>query len=987
MTNFLSKPIFMYWNCHTFYSFKYGTLSPERLLNQAIQCGVSKLAFTDINNTSATVDMLRRASKAGIQAIPGVEFRNGNRLCFVAIARNNEGFEEINRFLSHFLHAEKAFPELAPDFKNVFVVYPLDFKSKRKLKAFEYWGVKPNQLGLLSYYSDSFNEQKLLAMMPVTFETRKDFNAHRLLRAMDANCLLTQLPEDAVASADEVMVDHLQAAKIYKGFEPLLCNAEDLLSNCHVELALGVPKNKLQVSGSMESDFIKLKELAVKGAKYRYGESFSSVLPRLESELDIIQKKQFVAYFLINHGIVEYARSKGFFYVGRGSGANSLVAYCLRITDVDPIDLDLYFERFINLYRENPPDFDLDFSWKDRDEIYQYIFETYGAEHVCLLATFSTMQARSSIRELGKVFGLPKDDIEQLIYCYDKKLPPPDSIGVWVFKYAEYLHDFPLHLSIHAGGVLISDKPIYCYTATEIPPKGYPITQFSMHESEDLGLYKFDILSQRGLGHIKDAVELVKKNRGENVDIHAIARFKDDEKIKEHLRSGRTIGCFYVESPAMRMLLSKLRADTYTGLVAASSIIRPGVARSGMMQEYIRRHRQPELRDKINPIMADIMPETYGVMVYQEDVIKVAHRFAGLGLAEADVLRRGMSGKFRSREEFQRVKDKFFENCCKIGHSDKLAAEIWFQIESFAGYSFSKGHSASYAVESYQSLYLKAYYPLEFITAVINNFGGFYRTEFYVHEARMSGATVEGPCINMSERLATISGTVIYLGFNLVAGLEEKTMSAILETRARVGEFESLGHFLAHCKVGFEQVLLLIRVGAFRFSAQSKAEMLWEAHFYFRRNVPAKVLSSGLFDTAPARKFDFPTLEIDPLQDARDHLELLGFSLCSAFDLVKELPSDTIRACEISKYKHRQISIVGQLVTYKPTQTIKGERMSFGTFIDSEGLWVDTVHFPPVHKKYSYAVPGCYLIEGKVMEEFDFYTIEVSKITRLETRI
>jgi DNA polymerase-3 subunit alpha len=977
----------MYWNCHTYYSFKYGTLSPERLLNQAAKCGVSKLAFTDINNTSATVDMLRRASKVGIKAVPGVEFRNGNHLCFVALARNNEGFEEINRFLSYFLHAEKAFPESAPDFKNVIVIYPLDFQHKRKLKAFEYWGVKSAQLSLLRYYSGNFEISKLLAWMPITFETRRDFNAHRLLRAVDANCLLTQLPGDSVAAPDEVMRDFENASGIFKGFESLLLNSEDLLDGCHVDLELGVPKNKLQITGSMESDFVKLKKLAVEGAKYRYGESFSSVLPRLESELDIIQKKQFVAYFLINHGIVEYARSRGFFYVGRGSGANSLVAYCLRITDVDPIELDLYFERFINLYRENPPDFDLDFSWKDRDEIYKYLFETYGTEHVCLLATFSTMQARSAIRELGKVFGLPKGDIEQLIYCYDKKLPAPDSIGEWVFKYAEYLHDFPLHLSIHAGGVLISEKPVYCYTATEIPPKGYPISQFSMHESEDLGLYKFDILSQRGLGHIKDAVELVKKNKGDDVDIQAISKFKKDEKIKEHLRTGKTIGCFYVESPAMRMLLSKLRADTYTGLVAASSIIRPGVARSGMMQEYIRRHRQPELREKINPIMADIMPETYGVMVYQEDVIKVAHRFAGLGLAEADVLRRGMSGKFRSRDEFQRVKDKFFENCRKIGHSDRLAADIWFQIESFAGYSFSKGHSASYAVESYQSLYLKAYYPLEFITAVINNFGGFYRTEFYIHEARMSGATVEGPCINKSERLATITGTVIYLGFNLVSGLEDKTIHSILETRAMVGKFESLGHFLTSCKVGFEQTLLLIRVGAFRFSTQSKAEMLWEAHFYFRRNATANVVGSGLFDATPVRKFDFPTLEIDTMQDARDHLELLGFSLCPAFDLVKEMPRNTILAREIKNFHQRQIRIVGQLVTYKPTQTIKGERMSFGTFIDEEGLWIDTVHFPPVHKKYSYAMPGCYLIEGKVMEEFDFYTIEVNKITRLETKI
>ena len=215
------------------------------------------------------------------------------------------------------------------------------------------------------------------------------------------------------------------------------------------------------------------------------------------------------------------------------------------------------------------------------------------------------------------------------------------------------------------------------------------------------------------------------------IDIHDIKRFKQDEKIKYLLKNAKAIGCFYVESPAMRMLLKKLQVATYLGLVAASSVIRPGVSKSGMMREYILRYRKPERRKDAHPILLEIMPETYGVMVYQEDVIKVAHYFGGLNLGEADMLRRGMSGKFRSRDEFMKVKNQFFENCKTKGHSLELTSEIWRQIESFAGYAFAKGHSASYAVESYQSLFLKAYYPLEYMVATINNFGGFYYVELY----------------------------------------------------------------------------------------------------------------------------------------------------------------------------------------------------------------------------------------------------------------
>ena len=469
-----------------------------------------------------------------------------------------------------------------------------------------------------------------------------------------------------------------------------------------------------------------LRDLCAEGLAYRYPDPDETILERMEHEIDVLREKEFLAYFLVNWDITSYARSRGYFHVGRGSGANSLVAYLLRITDVDPIELDLYFERFINLYRSNPPDFDLDFSWTDRDDVTQYIFDRY--EHVALLGAYNTFQYRAVVRELGKVFGLPKHEIDTLAGGrFD-----PTRIGDVeraVVRYAGVLRDFPNQISIHACGILIADRPIHRTCATFLPPKGFPTTQYDMVVAEDLALHKFDILSQRGLAKIKDALDLIAETDPEaDIDIHDMKRFKADARVQHLLREAEAIGCFYVESPAMRMLMRKLRVDDYLGLVAASSVIRPGVARSGMMKAYIERHRFPEKRHDAHPILMEIMPETYGVMVYQEDVIKVAHRFAGLDLGEADVLRRGMSGKFRSREEFQKAQQAFFDKARAKGHAPDMVAEVWRQVESFAGYAFAKGHSASFAVESYQSLFLKAYWPLEYMTACINNFGGFYRT-------------------------------------------------------------------------------------------------------------------------------------------------------------------------------------------------------------------------------------------------------------------
>ncbi|MCX6283355.1 MAG: hypothetical protein NTW31_03855, partial [Bacteroidetes bacterium] len=572
---------------------------------------------------------------------------------------------------------------------------------------------------------------------------------------------------------------------------------------------------------------------------------------------------------------------------------------------------------------------------------------------------------------------------------------------------------------------------------------------------------------------------IVRKNKGVSVDVHKINEFKADEEVKKLLRIGKTIGCFYVESPAMRGLLKKLHCDNYRSLVAASSIIRPGVARSGMMREYIFRFHNPGKFSYLHPVMEEQLKETYGVMVYQEDVLKICNHFAGLDLADADVLRRAMSGKYRSKKELQRIVDKFFENCRKSGYPEAVTKEVWRQIESFAGYSFSKAHSASYAVESYQSLFLKAHYPLEFMVGVINNFGGFYHSWVYFNEAKNWGAKIHPPCVNRGEYKTCIRGDDVYVGFIHINGLETAVGKAIEEVRRTSlqsavgsrqqaagnqyladcglptadsdhsgGDYRDLEDFVQRVPASLEQLIILIRAGAFSFTGKPKALLLWEAHMLIgsrepqlvnqkpktgnrepetgsrfpahgsrlpvsglgrrdhnkeqslaadhasaysgrpgeRNDMAMPATSLSLFQAQP-KKFELPALAQSTLEEIYDEIELLGWPVSNSyFELLETQFRGEIMAGEMMGKLGKKVRMLGLLVTIKYVRTVRKEWMHFGTFIDFEGQFFDTVHFPKAVEKYPFRGEGVYLVMGKIVEEFGFPSLEVEKMAKMPLR-
>lgn len=972
----------MYLNCRTYFSVRYGTYSTEELVNTAAEQDVRVLALTNINCTCDCWDFVDLCRQKEIKPVLGVEIRNEDNLLYILIARNNQGFARINEFLSIHLQQKKDFPHHAADYfincTDVYIIYPFDKKAPADLLAGEYIGILATELNKLFGTDWKKYEHKLVVRQPVTFQNKQYFNLHRLLRAIDTNTLLSKLPVETQASPNETFISPATLLEQFRQFPTLVTNTYKLLDDCHIEMDFKVDKNKKSFSATVEDDRVLLEKLAMEGLIVRYGRNNKAALERMYKELKIINDLGFNSYFLINWDVIRYAQSRGFYYVGRGSGGNSIVAYCLRITNVDPIELNLYFERFLNPERTSPPDFDIDFSWTDRDDIMDYIFKRYGKNHVALLGSYTTFQHNAIIMELGKVFGLPIDEIKNL----QRAPQPADKIQHTILQYGAMMKDFPNNISIHPCGMLVTEKPIYEYAALFMPPKGFATTQMDMFVAENIGINKFDILSQRGLGHIKESLRLIKANRGIDVNIHDFHNYRHNAAIKKQLSQGETIGCFYIESPAMRQILKKLRCDDYVTLVAASSIIRPGVTQSGMLREYITRFHN---RDKIvylHPLFEEHLSETFGVMVFQEDVIKIAHYFAGLSLGEADILRRAMSGKYRANNKFRHIKDKYLANCKMLGHSDELAHEVWRQMESFAGYSFNKAHSASFAVESYMSLYLKTFFPKEFMVAVINNFGGFYSPELYFIELMKAGGIIHAPCVNNSDIYTSIKGDEVYTGFVHIKTLQESTMQQIVEERKAGGPFLHLQDLIERTGIPLEQLNILVSVGALRFTGKTKKQLLWEANFLQKKNKAHVPASESLFEEKPL-EFTLPQLTDNAVDDLYDQKEILGFTLQNPFAMIAEEPANYTPAREIGNHLHKVITVLVYFIATKHVQTKNNDVMFFGTFIDNNLDWVDTVHFPNTARAYPLHSGGFYKITGRVVEDFGVYSIEARKTEKV----
>jgi len=997
----------MYLNCHSWYSFQYGLLSVERLASLAKQLHPHRITLTDINCMAGGPELALALESEGLCCNLGVEFRYAHQLFYILIARNLKGYAWINAHLTQWLRAiqipgqslpEPYFPE------DVWVLYPPE-RMPSYSHPQEWMAIRPQDLSTRWSWQRRIAPQKWVACPTLTFENPADYPNHCTLRAIGENELIARLSPEQCDSPLHYFRSPSAIKDLYADIPWALDHAEQISQTCDFTPDFKRPKNLQHLYGSVARDLEVLQQLSEKGAIQKYGNPVpAAAAARIRKELEVIQELRFQTYYLVAEDMVQYATHRGFAHVGRGSGANSIVAYCLNITAVDPIQLDLYFERFLNATRSSPPDFDIDFSWKDRDDIFRYLFKKYNTTtlRASLLGTTVRYKSRAVIRELGKVLGLEKVEIDRLSHrlpqyyqhrsadlihdpTLEKSLNP---LHKRLLEMSGILHGMPSHLSIHAGGVLISEASLYSYSALFTPPKGFPVVQLDMFSAEDLQLHKLDVLSQRGLGHIEDTLQLITHRKGDEVGaktrayIQEVHQITNDPAACALLESGETLGCFYIESPAMRSLIRKLRCKDYLTLTAASSIIRPGVGHSGMMREFIARHRKEAPVVYLHPLMESLLGETYGIMIYQEDVLKIAHHFGGLSLAEADVLRRGMSGKLRSVTVIQTLKSTFFNECKKREISDAVIQEVWRQIESFSGYTFPKAHSASFAVESFQDLYLKYHYPLEFMTSVVNNFGGFYSTGFYLQEAKRLGARLALPCINHSEELATLEGDqVIRLGFRFAANLQQIHWEKIIENRKRYGVFSSLKDCMSRLKIPQEQLVHLIRMGAFDFTGKPRPRLLWEAFCYapLSQSDPHQLFEPEIAEIPPLTIEDWPKTEYQYRE-----LDYFGYPVTfDFFDLIPSIPPNRMSSQQMNTAPSTTVLMIGYLCARKPIQTRTGKLLQFLTFRDPEGVW-DGVIFPGSGNNEPLRSQGPFACKGRIRKDFDVPTLEIQSYTLLE---
>ena len=1003
---------FVHLHVHSQYSFLDGASSLDSLLEKAKKLGMPAIALTDHHRLTGAVRFYEKARALGIKPIIGAEINIEGGYHLTLLCKDRQGYSNLCRLLTeaHLANRGKkpaATREMLGRFNAGLVALsgcgtgeiPSLVSQGKTDEAKEFSRFYREIFGddffieLIRYPSrEGMSESHRLAVfardqgIPVAatnnvhYAETEDYRIKELLNAVDQNITVPKL--DGYRTVEQYLKSSKEMLELFKDLPEAITMTIEIASRCNLELELGRPRFPRFDIPEGETDYSYLSKLAYAGASSKYRVLTPKIRNRLEKELSTIRKLGFCGYFLVVWDIVRWARARGIRCQARGSAVDSLVVYVLDISNVDPIEYDLLFERFMHPLRYEPPDIDLDIDRRRRDEGRDYIYQKYGAENVACVGTINTYMARGAIRDTGKALDIPREIIEDACHGihylsasqlleYADTLPELKRGTVYrrpeladFFKLCAAIDRFPKHMSVHLGGLLIGDGRLSELVPLEWSSGGDVISQYDKDDIERLGIVKMDLLALPTLTVIEDTVAKVKENHGVDIDIDGMPR--DDPEAFAMLRDGKTLGTFQLESPAQREMAGRLLPNCFEDIIVSISLVRPGPLKSNMDKMYLPRRHGTRPVTYLHPKLRKALGETLGVILYQEQVLQVAHDLAAMSYAQADGFRRAMTHD-RTEAEMEKMRDSFISCAAKNGVSKNIAKKVFEQLASFAAYGFCKAHAVAYAILSYQTLWLKCHYPAEFFAAVLSNQPmGYYPPHVLVADARRSGVKVLPLDINKSSDRYTVEDGAIRVSLRQLKGMSQEAIETILSERAKAG-FISLRDFVLRTNASRPILEKLVKVGAFD-SLGSTNELLSQIpklvdlkHKIDRGTKPffEDVKSwSGLPGNATSDDkktrmlFERELLSLDLSAHPLDF-----YPYDNGFTKIKDLPSVATG---------RSVKIVGSVIRYQTPPTRNGNRVVYIIIEDGTGV-ADLTVFSDVQEKCGHVLfrEGWLVVKGK----------------------
>lgn len=1005
--------MFPHLHVHSPFSFLDGASAIEELVETAAAQGAKALALTDHNSVAGMARFAQAARARGLRPIAGTEITLSDGHHLVLLAQNRTGYANICQLLTHAFAAaadrnDPRLPYAALE-KHHEGIIALSGCRRGKIPSLILSGRDDAALAAAQALRDLFGPDRFaiemqedglprtrylnarlyqlaehlgvraVATADVHYATKDGFPLHDLLTCVRTQRKLTDVHPERRLNAENYLLSYAEIKSRFAPYPDAVRNAFAIAEMCEDAFPRGEPALPDYPWAPGNNPAAYLRDLTYRGAQARYGRLTPRIRERLDYELDIIVKLGVESYFLIIWDLLRFAQERGIRYAGRGSAADSAVAYALGITNVDAIARGLLFERFLSLERSQMPDIDVDFDARYRDEIAAYVYARYGHEHVASVCTFHTYRARSALRDLGKAMGIPEDELDALAKSFPhipadgirqaiRRLPELRDSGIAfdrydaLFSFCEQVAGFPRHVGTHLGGLVISREPIATLSPVQRSAKGVSIIQFDKDDIAALGLIKIDLLSLRTLSAVEDAVVSINRDKARlghpPLDTGRIP--PDDAATYAMLHEGDTIGVFQLESPAQRALQTRLEAKEMEDIVASIALIRPGPIQGQMVEPFLARRSGREPVTYLHPALRPILEKTYGVVLYQEQVVEIATVIAGFTPGEADRLRKTMT-HYRSEREMEQIGEHFIARAMARGIDRQTAETIFSYIRGYAGYGFCEAHAAAFADTAYKTAYLVRHYPEHFYAAILNHYPmGFYPPNTICLAARRRGVRVLPPDINESHAECTAGQGSIRIGLKFVRNIDRKTIQNILDAR-RAGRFTSFHDFCRRVKVPADVLEQLILGGLFDSLHPNRRALLWQARdgleWYVPQGASGRFLQTSLAqaglemlaehredvaDFSPYERhlYEYYALGFNPGEHFMHHFRsrLLAAGAVSS-DGVRRLPQG------------RWVRTAGLVIRPHKPPTRSGKTVVFFSLEDEYGQ-VDVTVFEDVYQKY-----------------------------------